>query len=175
MALSKRGPQPKKIGNRCPHRHRLVINIGGQKFGSETLGGKHLGKIYFQTTLLKKFEKIPFYSQKFLSSTTFSKIYALYSKCTPFSLYLSFFVSVSAFFHVFTLKNNFKKISRLIIGGQKRGFAPILIIGGAPGLPPDSTPMSWKARRASSLSKGNIKKLFYSCRVKIYYSNVVLI
>ena len=32
------------------HRRRLVINIGGQKFGSQILGGKHLGKICLQTT-----------------------------------------------------------------------------------------------------------------------------
>ena len=32
-------------------RRRLVINIGGgQKFGSQILGGKNLGKINFQTT-----------------------------------------------------------------------------------------------------------------------------
>ena len=46
----------------------------------------------------------------------------------------SLFVSVSAFFHVFLNKK--MKNSRLIIGGQKKVFAPILIIGGAcPGCP----------------------------------------
>ena len=32
------------------HRRRLVINIVGQKFGSQILGGQNLGNIYFQTT-----------------------------------------------------------------------------------------------------------------------------
>jgi len=40
-------------------RRRLVINIGGQTFGSQILGGKNLGKIYFQTTFSKFFLKNP--------------------------------------------------------------------------------------------------------------------
>src|SRR6218665_92850 len=68
-------------------------------------------------------------------------MYTLHSKFTPFSLYFSFFVSVSsAFFHVFLHKIN-KKNSRLIIGGGKKGvLPPILIIGGGgcPGSPPES-------------------------------------
>src|SRR6218665_1786015 len=70
----------------------------------------------------------------------FSKNYTLHSKFAPFSLY---FLSLSLFllsFMFFLNKKN--RNSRLIIGGQKRGFAPILIIGGAcPGCPPESTPM----------------------------------
>src|SRR6218665_2842717 len=69
----------------------------------------------------------------------FSNIYSLHSKFTPFSLYFSFFVSVSALFHVFFYKTNKKqKNSPLIIGGgQKRGLPPILNIGErVPGLPP---------------------------------------
>src|SRR6218665_2419939 len=48
------------------YRRRLVINIGGQKFGSKILGGQKFGlqilggkRIYFQT---KNLEKVPFYS-----------------------------------------------------------------------------------------------------------------
>src|SRR6218665_1844398 len=57
---------------------------------------------------------------------------------TLFSLYFSFFVSVSVFFHAFFVKIETIKNSRLIIGGAKKGFCPlILIIGGrVPGLPP---------------------------------------
>src|SRR6218665_3674967 len=53
---------------------RLVINIGGQKFGSQILGG-----------------------QKFFENIFSLKMY----KFTSFSLYFSFFLSVSAFFNVY--------------------------------------------------------------------------
>jgi len=56
-------------------------------------------------------------------------------------LYFSFFVSVSAFFHVFLTKIKKNKNSCLLIGGQKGVLPPILIIGGVPRLPPESTPM----------------------------------
>src|SRR6218665_4019342 len=111
---------------------RLVINIGGAKIWVTNIGeGKNLGKIYFQTT----------FSQMFLKSILlFSKMYTLHSKFTPFSLYFSFFVSVSVFFHVFWVK--IKKLSSDYWGGQKRGFAPHLNYWGrVPGLPPESTPM----------------------------------
>src|SRR6218665_3271038 len=42
------------------HRRRLVINIGGQKFGSQILGGKNFEQIYFQTKNLEKFPSILF-------------------------------------------------------------------------------------------------------------------
>src|SRR6218665_1570237 len=62
-------------------------------------------------------------------------MYTLHSKSTPFSLYFSFFVSVSAFFHVFSFKKN-KKFSS-DYWGAKRGFAPYLNYWGRmPGLPP---------------------------------------
>src|SRR6218665_1618936 len=77
----------------------------------------------------------------------FSKIYTLHSKFTPFFLYFSFFVSVSAFFHVFFIKN--KKFSSDYLGGQKRGFPPILIIGGAR---PRAAPQSLRLCQAA-LSK----------------------
>src|SRR6218665_4039635 len=75
----------------------------------------------------------------------FSKIYTLHSKFTPFSLYFSFFVSVSAFFHVFFIKN--KKFSS-DYWGAKKGF-PILIIGGAH---PRAAPQSLRLCQAA-LSK----------------------
>src|SRR6218665_125325 len=96
---------------------RLVINIGGQKFGSQILGGKNFGKIYFLKKILKKFPSILskiyddlFFShlQLFLKNVHLSfKMY----KFTSFSLYFSFFVSVSAFFHVFFLITNFFQFS----------------------------------------------------------------
>jgi len=109
-------------------RRRLVINIWGAKIWVTNIGGgKNLGKIYFQTTFSKKFRKTSFYSKKFLTTffshrQLFPKMYTLHSKFTPFSLYFSFFVFVSAFFHFFCKRK--KKNSCLIIGGEKRGFAP---------------------------------------------------
>jgi len=80
------------------------------------------------------------YPQKFLM-TFFLVINHFYPKFTP--LYFYFFVSVSLLLLFFMLEGKIKKNSPLIIGGWgKRGFAPILIIGGhMPGLPLESTPM----------------------------------
>src|SRR6218665_3417482 len=103
------------------HRRRLVINIGGAKIWVTNIGGgaKTLGKFIFRQKIFKKFPSI------------LSKI----SDDTPFIQnvlrFLCIVVSVSAF-------------SSDYWGGQKRGFAPpILIIGGARAraAPPESTPM----------------------------------
>src|SRR6218665_2332421 len=95
-------PSPRQRGAKTwtvGHRRRLVINIGGQKFGSQILGGKNFGKICFQTTLSKNFEKIPFYSQKFL--TTFFVIDNFFQKYTPsiqnLLQFLCIFLSLSTF------------------------------------------------------------------------------
>ena len=74
----------------------------------------------------------------FISRQLFQKFTPFIQNLLPFlciSLSLSLFLLSFMFFY----KKNTKKIknSRLIIGGEKRGFAPILIIGGAcPGCPP---------------------------------------
>src|SRR6218665_2420228 len=59
-------------------------------------------------------------------------------KFTSFSLYFSFFLSVSGFFHVYFFSINFfLKFSSDYWGGKKGFCPPILIIGGrVPGLPP---------------------------------------
>src|SRR6218665_3036639 len=101
----------------------------------------------FSDNILKKFEKIPFYSQKFLttffkSSTTFFK--NLHPSFKIYSLFFVFFFLCLCFCFLscFLFLNKRIKNSRLIIGGQKGVLPPILIIGGrVPGLPPESTPM----------------------------------
>src|SRR6218665_3682697 len=109
---------------------------GGQKFGSQILGGKNFGQIYFQTKNLEKFPSIlsrisddfSFFSHRQI----FYKIYTFHSKCTPFSLYccLCFCFLSCLFFYI-----NKIKFSSDYWGGKK-GFCPILIIGGAcPGCP----------------------------------------
>src|SRR6218665_2605498 len=74
------------------HRRRLVINIGEKKFGSQILGGKNFGQIYFQTKNLEKISLL--FSSKFLTTfyffffshrQLFYKMYTFHSKCTPFS------------------------------------------------------------------------------------------
>src|SRR6218665_4223119 len=120
------------------HRRGLVINIGGQKFGSQILGGQKFWENIFSDNIVKKFEKIPFYFLTFLR-TFFSQQQLFFEKLTPFiqnvlpflCIFLSFFVSVSAFFHVlfFLNKTNYKFSSDY--WGSKNGFCPlILIIGG---------------------------------------------
>src|SRR6218665_1837134 len=77
-------------------RRRLVINIGGQKLGSQIFGGQKFRENIFSDKILTKIlEKI------LLFSKISDDVYFLHSKFTPFSLYFSFFVSVSAFFHFF--------------------------------------------------------------------------
>src|SRR6218665_871045 len=74
-------------------RRRLVINIGGQKFESQislNVWGKHLGKIYKNILLFSKIS-----DDLFLVIDNFFKTI---SQFTPFSLYISFFVSVSSAF-----------------------------------------------------------------------------
>ena len=73
------------------HQRRLVINIGGQKFWSQILGGaKILGKFIFRQKILKSFL---LFSPKFLTifflvlDNFFYKISTFHSKCTLFSLY----------------------------------------------------------------------------------------
>src|SRR6218665_828693 len=109
------------------HRRRLVINIGGEKIWVTNIGGKKfwenifsdiIPKILKNPLLFSKISEDLFFSHRQL----FSKMYTLHSKFTPFSLYFSFFVFVSAFFHFFCKRK--KKNSCLIIGGEKRGFAP---------------------------------------------------
>src|SRR6218665_2341879 len=102
---------------------RLVINIGGQKFGSQILGG----------------QKFFFFSHRnfFLKNAHFSlKMYQF----TSFSLYFSFFLSVSAFFHVYFFKINFfLKFSSDYWGAKKRFCPPHPNYWGrVPGLPPQS-------------------------------------
>src|SRR6218665_301285 len=93
-------------------RRSLVINMGGQrfgsqilggkKFGSQILGGKNFGKIYFQT---KNLEKFPFILSKIsddlflVLDNFFYKIDTFHSKCTRFSLYCCLcFCFLSCFF-----------------------------------------------------------------------------
>src|SRR6218665_406799 len=65
----------------------------------------------------------------------FKKLYPSFKICSLFFVF-SFFVSVSAFFHVFFL-NKKNKNSRLIIGGAIKGFCPHLNYWErVPGLPP---------------------------------------
>ena len=78
------------------HRRRLVINIGGQKFGSEILGEQRFRENIF-SDIIKKIWKNPL-----LFSKISEDLFLVIDNFTPFSLYFSFFVYVSAFFHVFT-------------------------------------------------------------------------
>ena len=71
-------------------RRRLVINIGGQKFGSQILGCQKFRKNIFSDNILKTFWKNLFLFWKF-HRQLISKSYTLHSKFTPFSLYFSFF------------------------------------------------------------------------------------
>src|SRR6218665_375770 len=85
----------------CVHRRRLVINIGGHKFGSQILGGQKFGSQIlegqkFWTNLLsdkKILKKFPSILSKISDDLFFShrqlfyKIDTFHSKCTPFSLY----------------------------------------------------------------------------------------
>jgi len=116
--------------------------LGGAKIWVTNIGGtKILGKYIFRQKILKKFPSI---LSKISDELFFYKIDTFHSKCTPFSLYFSFFVSVSAFFHVYFLKiQKIKQFSSDYWGSTKEGFCPpILIIGRrVPGLPPESTPM----------------------------------
>src|SRR6218665_276492 len=117
-----------EIDTASTHRCRLVINIKGAKIWVTNTGGQTFWDNIFSDNILNKFEKIPFYSLKFLKTflviNNFKKNYTLHSKCTPFSLYLSFFVSVSALFHVLFFLNKKITNSRLIIGGAKKVFCP---------------------------------------------------
>src|SRR6218665_1637675 len=80
----------------------------------------------------------------FLVIDNFSKnlhpLFKMYSLFFVFFFLCLCFCFLSCFY---VLKNKkFFKFSSDYWGGQKRGFAPILIIGGRmPGLPPESTPM----------------------------------
>ena len=116
------------------HRRRLVINIGGKNLGHKYWGCKNFGKM-FSDNILKKVEKIPFYSLKFL--TTFFSHQQLFFKNlhSSFKIYSLF----SVFFFLclcFCFLSCFFKIQNKIFssdyweGGQKIGFAPILILGG---------------------------------------------
>src|SRR6218665_1789695 len=64
-------------------RRRLVINIGGQKFGSQILGRQTVLENIVSDNILKKISKASFYSQKFLM-TFFLVIENFFKKCTPF-------------------------------------------------------------------------------------------
>src|SRR6218665_2929448 len=72
---------------------RLVINIGGQKFGSQILGGKNFLKIYFKKKIFKSSlqfsKKIP--TTLFFSHRKFFSIKCTLKMFTSFSLYFSFF------------------------------------------------------------------------------------
>src|SRR6218665_1212490 len=81
---------------------------GGKNLGHKFWGANILGKYAFRQKILKKFLSIIsnisddlFFSH---SQLFFYKIDTFHSKCTPLSMYFSFFVSVSAFFHVYFLK-----------------------------------------------------------------------
>src|SRR6218665_2521938 len=84
-------------------RRRLVINIGGQKFGSQILGGQKFWENLFSDKKSRKSSLL--FSPKFL--TTFFKKHRqlLFTKFTPFIQnvlrFLCIVVSVSAFFHVY--------------------------------------------------------------------------
>src|SRR6218665_304908 len=85
------------MANICMHWRRLVINIGGQKFGSQLLGGAKILVKYF---LRQHSKKIPFYSQKFLR-TFFSHRQLFLKIYTPFIQnllpFLCIFLSLSLF------------------------------------------------------------------------------
>ena len=108
----------------------------------------------------------------FSSSTTFSQ------KCTPFTQnllpFLCIFLSLSLFLLSFMFFFNKKiKNSRLIIGGQNRGFAPqSKLLGGAcPGCPPESTPMVSTTFKEKSFNRfGVVLSYKYLCLViwKLY-------
>ena len=109
------------------HYHRQCVNIGGAKIWVTNIGGaKIYGKYIFKQNSQKNLEKNPkkFLMTFFSHRQLFKQISTLHSKFTPFSLYFSFFVSLSAFFHVFLLKDKKIKNSRLIIGGQKGVLPP---------------------------------------------------
>ena len=105
-----------------------------------------MGKYIFRQKISKS---SLLFSPKFLTTyfliidNFFYKIYAFLSKCTPFSLCFSFFVSVSAFFRVYFLRN--KKIKKFSSDywGDKKGVLPhhLSYWGRVPGLPSESTPM----------------------------------
>jgi len=126
---------------------RLVINIGGAKIWVTNIGeGKNLGKIYFQTTFSKNFEKYPSILKNFWWH--FLVINNFFKNVLPsFKIYclffvFSFFVSVSAFFHVlFTKITKNKKLSSDYWGAKKGVLPHLNYRGRVPGLPPESTPM----------------------------------
>jgi len=87
---------------------RLVINIGGQKFGSQILGGQKFRENIFSDNMLKKFFKKIFLFSKisddfFLVIENFSQIYTLHSKFTPFFVFF-FLCLCFCFFHVYFIK-----------------------------------------------------------------------
>src|SRR6218665_439260 len=96
--------------NNCTQGRRLVINIGGGKnFCHKHWGGKNFRKIYFQKKIFKsslQFSKKNsddlFFRHRQLFSRNVHYSLKMY-KFTSFSLYFSFFLSVSAFFHVYFL------------------------------------------------------------------------
>src|SRR6218665_3609321 len=70
-------------GTRCSRQgRRLVINIGGQKFGSQILGGKNFLKIYFKKKIFKSSLQ---FSKKILT-TFFLVIEIFFKKNVHFSL-----------------------------------------------------------------------------------------
>src|SRR6218665_1675146 len=113
------------------HRRRLVINSGGQKFGSQILGGKNFGEIYFQT---KNLEKLPSILSK-ISDDLFLVIDNFFTKCTPFIQNVLRFPFLLPFMFIFLNEEN-KKFS-FDYWGAKKGFCPHPNYWGrVPGLPP---------------------------------------
>ena len=114
--------------------------------------GKHFGEFYFET---KNLEKFPFIFSKISDDLFVLVIDNFLTKFTPFiqnvlrflcilksSLLFSQKFLTTFFLVIDNLNKKIKKFSSDYWGGQKSGFAPILIIGGScPGCPPESTPM----------------------------------
>ena len=116
-------------------RHRLVINIGGKIWVTNIGGDKNLGKIYFRTTFSKNIWQKSFYSQIF-QMTFYSHRQLLFKNLHPSlkidTLFFVFFFLCLCFCFlsgfIFLQKNY--KFSYDYWVGAKKGFAPILIIGG---------------------------------------------
>ena len=111
--------------------------------GHKHWGGKNFWKIYFQ----KKSLKVPFNSQKNSDDLFFSRqLFSKNVKCTLlienvqiyFLFFVFIFLSLCFCFLSCLFFYKYKKLknSRLIIGGQKRGFAQLNFWGRVPGMPP---------------------------------------
>ena len=121
-------------------RRRLVINIGGQKFGSQisNIGGrKHLGKIFFRQHSQRKNSSnfwwpfslvIDYFFQNVLLSV---KIYSLFflTSLLLLCIFLSFSLFLPSFMFFLQNFNKNKNLLWLLGGGKKGVLPPILIIG----------------------------------------------